>query len=287
MNITASAQAQPRPEIPPGMIKLGGHPSTLPYLRSIWSRRSFATAVPAGELRAQNMDTVLGNLWHLLNPAFLVAVYFFVFGVLLGTNRGVDNFLLFLSIGIVIFGYASKTAIAGSQAIVSNEGLIRSIPFPRAILPISTVVGQTLALFPAIAVLLFLAVVTGEPPTLQWLGLIPALGLLALFNLGTAFIVSSLTDSFRDIANLLPYVFRILFYVSGVMFSVEEFVSNPFYRRVFDFNPFYAFITLARHAIFSTSMRPDLWLIVGGWTSLLLVGGFYFFKAREHRYGRG
>jgi teichoic acid transport system permease protein len=65
-------------------------------LRRIWSRRDFVWYSALSELRTQQTDTVLGNVWHLLNPALQISVYFVVFGLILGTDRGIDNFLPFL-----------------------------------------------------------------------------------------------------------------------------------------------------------------------------------------------
>ena len=50
-------------------------PSAAAYLKEAWRRRAFAILVPAQDLRAQNMGTALGQLWHLANPALLVGVY--------------------------------------------------------------------------------------------------------------------------------------------------------------------------------------------------------------------
>ncbi len=271
---------------PPDLVRLGGKIPLRAYLRSLWARREFATVVPIGDLKAQHMDTVLGNVWHLLNPLLLVGVYFLVFGVILGTRRGVDNFITFLAVGVFGFQYTQKAVLAGAKTIVSNQGLLRSIQFPRAILPVSAVVGQTVAFLPAASVMLLVALVTGERPTLLWLALVPVLALQALFCLGAAFVVARLTDMFRDFENVLPYFFRILFYLSGVLYSVEHYVSDPGLQRLFDVNPMYVFISLTRGPLLGLPMTGTMWLSALCWTTVLLAGGFAFFRAAEQRYGR-
>lgn len=265
-----------------------GEKTPLPvYLRALWQRRDFAVTVPLGELRAQNMDTVLGNLWHLLNPVLLVAVYFTIFGLLLDTSRGVDNFLAFLAVGVFVYQYSQRTAIAAAKSIPANEGLIRSIQFPRALLPISTVIGQTVAFMPAVAVMVVVALATGERPTLRWLLLGPIFLLQSAFNLGAALVVARLADSFRDVQNILPFVFRLLFYMSGVLYLVEAWVGDPALRRLFNANPLYAFVTLARGPVLGEPSNPELWMSVLVWTAVILPVGFAFFRAGEQRYGRG
>ncbi len=82
-------------------------------------------------------DTLLGNLWHLGNPLLSVAVYYLIFGVVLGVTRGIDNYILWLSIGVFAFGLTTSTVLGGATSIASNKGLIRSIRFPRALLTVS------------------------------------------------------------------------------------------------------------------------------------------------------
>jgi teichoic acid transport system permease protein len=272
----------------PDLIQLGRPPALGAYLRAIWSRREFAVTVPLGELKAQNMDTVLGGLWHLLNPLLLVGVYYTIFGLILNIgDRGTDNFIAFLTVGIFTFFYTRKSLQSGAKAIVSNLPLIRSIRFPRAVLPISAVVGETVALVPAVAAMLAVVIVTGEAPHFTWLLLAPVFALQAAFNLGLAFFVARLTDHFRDTERFLPYLLQIWFYLSGVLYSVDYFITDPVARSLFVANPAYVFVTLAREAVLHAATSIHLWLIAAAWSTVVLCAGFAFFRAREQDYGHG
>ena len=210
----------------PGLRDLGTTQTLGDYLAELWARREFAVVVPANDLRAQNMDTVLGQFWHVLNPAALVLVYWLVFGVLLGVDRGIDNFLSFLVVGVLVFQLTQRVVQDCAVAIPRNEGLIRSIRFPRALLPVSSVVGQTLAFIPALMVMLITLVVSGERPSSRWLVLPMVLVAHAAFNLGIGFIAARIGASFRDLPQIIPHVFRIIFYLSGIIFSLERIVDN-------------------------------------------------------------
>ena len=111
----------------------------------MWDRREFAIEVPLGQLRrSAHKLTLLGNLWHLGNPLLSVAVYYLIFGVIFEVNRGVDNFLIWLMIGVFAFRLTSSTVLGGANAITSNVGLIRAMRFPRALLPTSVVTSELL-----------------------------------------------------------------------------------------------------------------------------------------------
>ncbi|WP_423918063.1 ABC transporter permease [Candidatus Poriferisodalis sp.] len=267
------------------LIDLTSRPTSLNYLREAWRRREFAIVVPAQDLRAQNMDTTLGQFWHLMNPALLVGVYFLVFGVVIDTSRGVSNFLGFLIVGIVLFHLTQRVVQEAAVSITQNLGLIRSIQFPRILLPAATVNGQTAAFVPAIVLALLAVLTTGERPSMRWL-LLP-LVLLAqfVFNFGSALISARIGTAVPDLRHILPHLFRLLFYASGVIFSVDAFVHSFAWRRAFALNPIYDLITCARWCLLGQAV--DVWVLAGtvAWSVLMPIVGFMIFFRSEQRLG--
>lgn len=260
-------------------------PSSASYIREAWRRREFAILVPAQDLRAQNMGTVLGQLWHLANPALLVGVYFLIFGVVIDTSRGVENFLGFLIVGVVLFHLTQRVVSDAAVCISRNLGLIRSVQFPRVLLPAATLNGQTAAFVPALGLAMLAVVATGERPSMRWLALPAVLVAQFLFNFGAALLVARIGASLSDLQQLLPHLFRLLFYASGVIFSVEAFVTSPGWRRAFALNPIYDVITCARWCL--VGEPADGWVVAGllAWCIALPVIGFAVFHRAEQRLG--
>ena len=89
------------------------------YLREIWRRRDFASALAAGKKSAQYRDTILGRLWQVLGPILNAIVYYFIFGVLLQTSKGVDNFPAFLIVGVFTFTFTQRVVTGGAKAVVA------------------------------------------------------------------------------------------------------------------------------------------------------------------------
>jgi teichoic acid transport system permease protein len=270
-----------------GLSNVGEKQYVEDYLREIWSRREFTVAAPIGQLRAKHMNTLLGNLWHVLNPLLTMGVYFLLFDVILGTSKGTPNYLAFLAIGVFTFHFTQRTVSAGATVVSENSGLIRSMWFPRTILPLQAVIGQTVAFVPAIGVMLLITVLNRVVPTPYWLLLIPLFFVQAVFNLGGTFITARIGDAYADFGQILPYFFRILIYLSGAMYSVDRFIHSALAQHVFELNPMYSFLSLARGAVLGTPTTIGMYLSVAGWTVLLVVAGFIFFRANEHEYGRG
>ena len=268
-----------------GLVQPGSHGSIRVYLRRLWERREYAWHVPVNDLRSQQMNTVLGNAWHLLNPALSIAVYYVIFGLILGTDRGVDNFIAFLAVGVFVFQFTQKSTTAGSNSLVRNYGLLRSISFPRALLPLSAAITETLAFVPMLGVMIVTALASGVDPSVRWLAIVPLCLIQLTMNIGLALIAARATNAFRDIQNLLPFIFRLLFYGSGVLFSVDAYLERDALRWLFVLNPVYDIIELQRWAVLGYDGTWYELLALTAWATVLLVGGFVWFRRAEATYG--
>lgn len=277
-----------------GLSRLGVTPPLRAYLLQVWRRREFALENAVGELRSEHMDTALGNAWHLLNPILLITVYYVVFDLILNATRGVTNFIGFLSVGIFAYQWATKAITGGARSIVGNEGLIRSLQFPRALLPASSVIKETVAFLPGIVVMLFVVLATGEGLSSSYAMVLPVFVLQFLFCLGSALLVARASHHFRDTLNVLPFLFRLVFYGSGILYAVDQRFHDAFEQTwvqvVFLLNPFYCIVTLWRDALMTTQVAanlPWMWLSLSVWSIGLFVVGVLVFRAGEWDYGRG
>jgi teichoic acid transport system permease protein len=266
-----------------GLIELSRRPPLGTYLRSLWARREFALLVPLGEMRQRNMDTLLGSSWHLLNPLFQAGIYYLLFGVLLQQRAGVDNYPAWLIIGLFLFGLTQKSVQSSARIIVTKAQMLRSLNFPAGILPISVNLSEILAFVPAVTVLLFVVVATGERPALAWFLLLPLLLLQVVMNLGLSLMVARMTVHFRDLDNLLNHLLRMWMYFSGVLFPIDL-APEGWIREVLRINPPHTFLATARGLLLDGTLdvRSATW--AAGWAVLAIVCGLLFFHRYEGRY---
>jgi teichoic acid transport system permease protein len=260
------------------------------YLADMWARRDFVLAMPMEQLRVAHQDTLLGNVWHLGNPLLTTAVYYFIFGVLLGVSRGVDNFILWLMVGVFAYGLTSRTILGGATAISSNSGLLRAIRFPRALLPVSVVISRLLNFGFQLAVIGVVAVATGEGISRRWLALPLVLLVHTAFNLGGAFVAARLNDAVRDVQQILPFIFRLLAYMSGVMFPIDDRLADvdipPIAELLLNLNPIVPLLNMYRWVFLGDPMALDDVMYGIAASGVLLAFGFWYFRAAELRYGR-
>ncbi|MQA95644.1 MAG: ABC transporter permease [Streptosporangiales bacterium] len=267
-----------------GLAPVGARPPLGAYLRELWRRRHFATALARSRFVANSTGDRLGMAWNVLRPLTQAAVYGLVFGILFGADRPAD-WVAFVTCGVFVFGFTSQALTAGARAVTGNGGLVRALRFPRAVLPVSVALQELYAMLPAIGVLAVIVLATGEPVSWTWLLVLPALALQALFNLGGGLLLARLTADVSDVTQLLPFGLRTLFYLSGVFYELDRF-PDP-YRQIMELNPAHAFIAMIRGA-FLEGRAPGLspWLVAGAWTAVLLVAGLIVFWRAEERYGR-
>lgn len=276
-----------------GLSVSGARPGLAEYTRQLWGRRHFINEFAKARTQAQYTQARLGQLWQVMTPLLNAAVYYLIFGLLIGTSRGIDNFIAFLVTGVFIFTFTQSSVLSGVRAVSGNLGLIRALHFPRASMPIAFTLMQLQQLMMSMFVLLAIVLMTGEVPTLSWLLVIPALITQWVFNTGLAMTVARLGSKMTDLAQLMPFLLRTWMYVSGVMYSIDKLTSTAphFVRIVLDLNPAAVYIGLIRFALIdsvtASQLPPHVWASAVGWAVVVGVGGYIYFWKAEESYGRG
>ncbi|MGQ7753481.1 ABC transporter permease [Streptomyces sp. WC2508] len=278
-----------------GLTVSGARPGLFEYIRQLWGRRHFIMAFSRAKLTAQYSQAKLGQLWQVATPLLNALVYYLIFGLILGTRKGMTQevFIPFLVTGVFVFTFTQSSVMAGVRAISGNLGLVRALHFPRASLPISFSLQQLQQLLFSMIVLAAVAIAFGSYPGLSWLLIVPALVMQFVFNTGLALIMARLGSKTPDLAQLMPFVMRTWMYASGVMFSIPVMLKDKpdWIANVLQYNPAAIYMDLVRFALIdgygSDNLPAHVWIVALGWAVLVgLVGFVYFWKAEE-RYGRG
>jgi len=270
-----------------GLTKVGARESLLSYVKHAWQRRDFAYVMALYTDQANSSRNRLGRWWLVLVPTLQAAVYGLIFGILLGGSRP-ENFIPFLITGVFLFSFLQGAYSSGANSVTSNIGLVRSLSFPRILLPINALIQQVFSLLPQVALLLITLLLFQQQVTWNWLYLIPILLLMVVFGFGLATISARLTVHVQDLNKLNPFLTRVMFYVSGIFFSIETVLKDyPVAMQIATWNPVYVYISLARGAMVEGyAMTAGMWIAGVAWAFGLLIVGTVFFWRAEERYGR-
>jgi teichoic acid transport system permease protein len=287
-----------------GLRRLNVRPPLGAYIRDLVRRGAFIRVLASSTAYAKNQTNYLGQLWAVLNPILNAAVYVLVFGVLLGVSRGVDNTIAFIVVGVFIFRFIEASVTGGAKAISGKTQLLRSQHFPRAVLPIATVLSQLATLIPALLVMCGIVLLSGligdnvpVKVTWWWLLLPAAVALLWIFNTGLAFIMARIVASTPDLDNIIGFVMRVVMYGSGVIFPLAQYIermqvsdhARVLIGGVLEYQPVAVLIYLVRSCVMQEPTIPQsglMWGLGAAWAVLFFVIGFVVFWRGEERYGR-
>lgn len=273
-----------------GLVPVGKRTSLKNYLASLWDRRHFILAESRAKMSASTRKNLLGYGWLFLNPLMSVLAFWFIFGFILQTSRGVENFLGYLVVGVFFFGYTSKSMTGGASTIRSGSAVIRAFQFPRAALPISVVVRNFMDFIPTIGVMILILALVPPAEHITWrVGLVvPVIALQTIFNVGLSCFLARIGHNFPDFVNLISVISRFWLYGSGVFFVIDDMLADyPTLLAVMQLNPMYSYLQLARNSLLYGIDSPmQMWVTASVWAVGLLLVGFYFFWKGEESYGR-
>lgn len=282
-----------------GLEKIGVRPPLLSYIAEIWRRRNFLWALAVGDFLSRHQNNRLGLLWAVLNPLLMGVAYFIVFGLLLPTRGNVNNFIAFLTVGLLVFMFVSGAMNFAGKSMIDNLMLVRSLRFPRAIVPLAVALAELIAALPALLVIVVICLATGVVPAWSWLLFPVAIAIVCIMVTGIGLIFARVIHEVRDIVNLLPLLTRLLRYTSGVFYPVAFFADrmvrdNDFpswVAWVFEYQPIAVALNLGREALLSghedsIDLHWMTWAVGSGWALLFIAVGFVVFWRREADYGR-
>lgn len=273
-----------------GLREIGTRPRLPDYLSQLWDRRHFIVADSRARAQTSNRQMLLGSVWLVLKPLLDGLAFYLIFALLLKTDRGVENFVGFLLIGVFMFQFTQRCLTTGASSVTSNRGLIRSFTFPRASLPIAGVLRE---LFSTGPVLLTMAVlIVAIPPhaviTWRWLLFPAVLALQTTFNLGLALFAARIVFRIPDLNHAISFMTRFWIYGSGVFFSLDHFVTHPGLLQVMQLNPLFVILDMTRDLLlYGVSPTAGSWLVLTLWATALPLAGLLFFWRGEESYGRG
>ena len=242
-----------------------GLPPLVRYWKSLWSRRRFISEYSRSELREQHFDSVFGQLWLVLNPLLLSAVYYLLIIIIGGASDALRY--AHLTATLFLFYLVANSLTGGVKSITAGQRLILNTAFPRIMLPISAVVIAVFKFLPTLVIFFIIRSVLGLPYSWQMLWALPILLITIILALGLAITISCINVYFRDIASFLPSALK------------------PALRSLQVLNPLFPILESWSAALVhgQTPQGSNL-LAALAWAIGVFLIGTYFFLSREREF---
>lgn len=251
--------------------------------KDVYRFRHLVRYLVSASLRTENVGTVFGFLWWLLDPLLLMAVYTLLIDVVL--RRGGANYPLFVLAAILSWEFFVRATRNSMGFTLHKERAMRQVAFPKSVIPLSATLAEGVHLLIALGLFLVFALPFGIYPSPLALLAIPIAAVELLFALGFAFFLAGLNMFFRDANHLSDYLFRFWFYLSPGLYS-ETLIPDR-YRTLFDLNPFATFFNSLRDVLLDHRL-PDFAALgaVTGVSLVVLVAGYLYFISVEPSFAK-
>lgn len=225
-------------------------------IAGVWKRRDLLGLLVRREIKSRYKNSALGAIWSLIRPLALLLIYYVAVGKFLGAERSIPDFAIFLFSGLTAWTLYNEVISTTTSSIVSNGALIKKVNLPREIFPLSAV-GSALFNFSVMfVVLLAFTLISGHPPQLEALWLVPiaiVLALLWAFSFGL--LLSALNVYLRDIGYMLEIALLVLFWASPIVYSyqfVHEYLQGNWLEQIYLANPVTTIVMLFQQGMWSS-----------------------------------
>lgn len=249
--------------------------------REIYNYRELLKTNIKKDIRGKYKGSFLGILWSFLNPLLQVAVYAIVFPYLM-RGAGIDNYIVYLVVGIIPWTYFSTMITTGTTTIKNNEGIIKKVYFPREILLISPILSGLINFFISCIIIILFCLVFNVGVSIHLIT-VPLIAVIqAVLSLGIILILSSINVYIQDLEYIVTFVLNMLFYGTPIIYSISQFSSAGILGVLIQLNPMTTIINAYRDA-FLYHVWPDfaaLGLILI-FSLIVLVIGYLVFKKLE------
>jgi len=258
------------------------------HLYDLWRYRDLTMLFVWRDFITLYKQTILGPLWHLIQPLFTTALFTLIFGRVAKLSTDSLPPILFYMAGVTCWNYFAECLNRTSVTFIQNAGIFGKVYFPRLCVPVSVVLSNIIKF--VIQFALFLVFVgfyysrgVAIHPNIYVLLTPVLLLIMAALGLGLGIIVSSLTTKYRDLQVLVTFGVQLLMFATPVIYPVSM-VSQQ-YRWLILANPMTALVETFRYAFLGAGTF-DLWQLLysTGATLVILCIGVVLFNHVERTF---
>lgn len=242
-------------------------------MKRFWSdiKKYYKYVIYAGqtELKSEVANSYLNWLWWIIEPICFMFIYSLVFGIFFGSRE--PHFNVFVYIGITMWDFFNRMLLSSVKIIRNNKAIVSKVYIPKYMLLLVKMYVNAFKLMIAFIILFAMMIVSGVTFTWNILWLIPILLTMFVFTFAVCAFLLHFGVYVDDLANVVRIFLRMLFYLTGVFYSLETRAAAAFGETIATLighiNPMASVITAMRDALLYGTM-PDvkfilIWFVIG------------------------
>lgn len=256
-------------------------------MRALVTHRQLLQDFAWRELRSRYKGSALGFGWNFAIPLLNLAVFYLLFGVLLGqrprTGTGEQNYAIFLFVGLLPWTFFASSLGSGASSIIANGAIVKKVRLPLQLLPAASVLSN-LANFLLSMIVLFVVLAIFGPRHPEGLLYLPLLVVIQIaMNLGFAYLLAAANVFFRDVQHILGILLTAWYFLTPVLFSVQIVADRPTERELLYLNPMTAIVVAYQRALLDG--LPPEWERLAYSTlfaiAIFALGFWYFRRSKD------
>ena len=246
-------------------------------IRKYWKYIKYSTK---SQLKAEVTDSYLSWIWLFLEPICFMLIYTFIAGTVFKSKT--ENFAIFVFIGLTIWSFFQKTVITSIKLVVSNRDIVTKVYLPKHVLLITKMGVNSVKFFISFLLVIICMLIYRVPISFNVLYFIPIFIILFIVTFGVSIICMHFGVFVQDLANIATIGLRLVFYVSGVFFSIDTRIPSPYNEILLILNPIASLIHQCRRVLMYC-MPMDIsvmliWLLIGVVLSLIGLRMMYKYE---------
>ena len=249
-------------------------------LKEIWEYKELLYFFSWRDIKVRYKQTVIGILWAIFQPFMTMVVFTIFFGNFAKMPSDGIPYPIFVYTGLLFWQFFSGALTSTSNCLISNQGIITKVYFPRLLLPISSTITKFVDFSIASVILIGMMIYYQYTPNLIGLLILPLLLLITFMaSVGGGLFLASINVKYRDVRYILPFFISMMMFITPVIYPAS--IAGK-YSWILALNPMTGVIKAARAALLGNAPINWTLLLISGVTCLIiLVIGFIFFKKTE------
>lgn len=235
------------------------------------------------DLRVRYAQTFLGLTWALLQPLATLTIFTVVFGRAVKVDTGGIPYPLFAICGMASWTYFAFVMKESGNSIISAQGMVKKIYFPRLVIPLSkAVVGFVdFAIGLSFVVVLMLFYQFSPSSNIIYLPVFILLTIISALAVGIW--LSALTIRYRDFQHVVPFLVQFGLYATPTAYPASAVINNlPDWAVVLYYlNPMAGVVEGFRWSLLGGTPPSEYAYLSFVLMGLIFISGLYYFKRIE------
>jgi len=233
------------------------------------------------DIKIKYKQTVLGFLWAILQPLFMMVIFTFFFGRALNVPSQGLPYPIFVFSGLLLWNTFSTGLTNASNSMLNNASIIKKIYFPRLIIPVSSILVALFDFCMAFILFLPLLLYYKQPISFNVLWCWPVSLIITLIaTLGPGSMLAALNVKYRDFRYVIPFLVQVLFFLTPVIYPVSM-LKYPVLQYALALSPMYAAVELFRLPLINAELNLALMSVSLASGVILFFSGIIYFKKTE------